>query len=77
MTKPQAHQMLTIRNQNAKEPGQYTKQASHERRETLNEQIDAFFKSGGAITKLPDYDANYDGDSPRACGFGGSIEVLG
>ena len=77
MTKPQAHQMLTIRNQNAKEPSQYSKQASHMRREVIDHQVKTFLERGGTITKLPDYDANYDGGSPRACGFGGSIEVLG
>ena len=36
----------------------YNKEAAHERRKTINEQIDAFFKSGGKITKLPSYDDN-------------------
>ena len=34
----------------------YNKAAAEERQATIREQIDAFFKSGGKITKLPAYD---------------------
>lgn len=71
MTKPQAHQIMTIKNQSKDKPNPCTKQAAHERQQTLNEQIDAFFKAGGKITKLPDYDDTHEENRPRACGFGG------
>lgn len=34
----------------------YNQAAAHQRRETINEQIDKFFASGGKIEKLPAYD---------------------
>ena len=34
----------------------YNKAAAHQRRETINQQIDEFFKRGGEIKKLPAYD---------------------
>jgi len=34
----------------------YNKEAAAARRQTLNEQIDAFFAIGGKVTKLKSYD---------------------
>lgn len=34
----------------------YNKAAAHQRRETIQEQIEEFFKRGGEIKKLPAYD---------------------
>lgn len=65
-------ELITTRKEKSVSPN--TTAAASLRQETLNEQIDAFFKSGGKITKLPDYD---DGKEevyrPAACGFGGEL----
>lgn len=34
----------------------YNEAAAHQRRQTINEQIEEFFKRGGEIKKLPAYD---------------------
>lgn len=35
----------------------YNREAAEQRQQSINEQIDVFFSSGGKITKLPAYDA--------------------
>lgn len=69
--KPQAHQIMTIKNQSQEKPNHNTKESACVRRSLIEHQTKMYLERGGKITKLPDYDDNHDENRPRACGFGG------
>ena len=51
----QSHQDIILTRTPKDAPNPNTREAAEKRRQTINDQIDEFFKNGGKVTKVPSW----------------------